>query len=341
LKQADIKNLNIAYIGGGSRAWAWVFMTDLALDGEAGGTIKLYDIDKTAAANNAVIGNRLPGGWKYETSDSLKEALTGADFVIISILPGTFCEMRVDVHLPEKYGIFQSVGDTTGPGGIIRAMRTLPIFAGFAEAIKQYAPEAWVINYTNPMALCIRTLYHVYPQIKAFGCCHEVFGTQELLAGMVEKNLKITGIKRQEINVNVLGLNHFTWFDKASYKGYDLLEMYKDFVQEYKDTGYAEVESNLPNQSFSCVHKVKFDLFRRFGLIAAAGDRHLSEFMPCKDYLDNNKTPEKWGFYLTTVDWREEDLKKRLEKSDKLVSGELQPEMLSSGEEGVALVKAL
>ncbi len=341
LEKKDIKNLKIAYIGGGSRAWAWVFMTDLALDKDVGGEIRLYDIDYEAAENNRIVGNGLPGNWHYATYKTLQETLDGVDFVIISILPGTFDEMHSDVHLPERLGIYQSVGDTTGPGGIIRAMRTLPMFAKIAEAIRSYAPEAWVINYTNPLALCLRTLYHVFPEIKAFGCCHEVFGTQELLAAMVERKLGVDGVKRQEIEVNVLGLNHFTWFNKASYKGYDLMDMYREFSEEFYKTGFNNENTELMNQSFTSVNRVKFDLFKRYGWIGAAGDRHLAEFMPGTEYLKDPETVLGWGFYLTTVDWRKNDLKRRLEKSAKLVSGEIKMDMQSSGEEGVQLIKSL
>lgn len=95
------------------------------------------------------------------------------------------------------------------------------------------------------------------------------------------------------------------------------------------------------NSSFECVHRVKFDLFRRFGLIAAAGDRHLAEFMPGNEYLNSPETVKNWKFGLTTVDWRKEDLKKRLEKSRKLVVGEEQVELKPTGEEGIQLIKAL
>ena len=177
-----VKDLQIAYIGGGSRGWAWTFMTDLAMDEELSGTIRLYDIDAEAAKHNEIIGNRLSaredvvGKWNYTVSDSLQSALTGADFIVISILPGTFDEMAVDVHMPERLGIYQSVGDTAGPGGAMRALRTIPMYVEIAQAIRAYAPKAWVINYTNPMSLCVKTLYYVFPEIKAFGCCHEVFG---------------------------------------------------------------------------------------------------------------------------------------------------------------------
>jgi alpha-galactosidase len=343
-KVSDIK---IAYIGGGSRGWAWTFMTDLSMDDSISGTIRLYDIDPAASKNNEIIGNQLSarkdtiGKWDYVQSDSLKDALTGCDFAVISILPGTFDEMDSDVHLPERLGIYQSVGDTAGPGGMIRALRTIPMFVTIAEAIKEYAPDAWVINYTNPMSLCVKTLYHVFPQIKAFGCCHEVFGTQKVLKGICEESLGLESIDRRDIHVNVLGINHFTWFDEASYKGIDLFPVYRDYIDAHYEEGYEEPDKNWANSTFECTHRVKFDLFRRYGLIAAAGDRHLAEFMPGTDYLKDPETVKSWKFGLTTVDWRKNDLKKRLEKSRRLADGEEEIELKPSGEEGILLIKSL
>ena len=341
------EDVTIAYIGGGSRGWAWTFMTDLALEKSMSGTIRLYDIDKQAAKNNEIIGNKVSaredavGKWNYVVSDTIGEALTDADFVVISIMPKTFDEMEIDVHMPERLGIYQSVGDTAGPGGITRAMRTIPIFAGFAEAIKQYAPDAWVINYTNPMTLCIKTLYHVFPEIKAFGCCHEVFGTQKVLASIAKEALGVEEIPREEIAVNVLGINHFTWFDYASYKGVDLFPIYKDYIDKHFEEGFNEPDNNWANSTFACAHRVKMDLFLKYGLIAAAGDRHLAEFMPGDTYLKDPETVESWKFGLTTVEWRKNDLKNRLERSVRLVSGEEEIELKPTGEEGIELMKAL
>ena len=213
-----VEDIKIAYIGGGSRGWAWGLMSDLASCDDISGSVYLYDIDQEAARNNEIIGNKFQYAenaksiWKYIAVDKIGEALTGADFVIISILPGTFDEMESDVHTPEKYGIYQSVGDTTGPGGIIRAMRTIPMYEVIAENIHKYAPEAWVISYTNPMTLCIKTLYRVFPDIKAFGCCHEVFGTQKFLCRVVQEMLGLDCEERHEIKVNPVGINHFTCF---------------------------------------------------------------------------------------------------------------------------------
>ena len=342
-----VEDIQIAYIGGGSRGWARTFMTDLAMEKAISGTIRLYDIDREAARANEIIGNRLKeredvqGKWDYCVKDSLEDALTGADFVVISILPKTFDEMEIDVHMPERLGIYQSVGDTAGPGGMMRALRTLPMFVEFAEAIRKYCPNAWVINYTNPMSLCVKTLYEVFPQIKAFGCCHEVFGTQKVLAGIAEKELGIGKIERHDIHVNVLGINHFTWFDYASYKGIDLFPVYRHYIDNHFEEGFEENDNNWMNSTFNCAHRVKMDLFRRYGLIAAAGDRHLAEFMPGGEYLKDPETVKSWKFGLTTVAWRKEDLKKRLERSKRLVSGEEQIELKPTGEEGILLMKAL
>jgi len=342
-----VSDVQIAYIGGGSRGWAWTFMTDLSMDPSISGTIRLYDIDEAAAKNNEIIGNHLTerpdtsGKWVYTTCKSLEEALTGCDFVVISILPGTFDEMASDVHLPERLGIYQSVGDTAGPGGIVRALRTIPMFVEIAKAIKACCPDSWVINYTNPMTLCVKTLYHVFPEIKAFGCCHEVFGTQKVLKGICEETFGLEEIDRHDIFVNVLGINHFTWFDQASYKGYDLFPVYRDYIEKHYEDGYDEPDKNWANACFDCRHRVKFDLFNRFGLIAAAGDRHLAEFMPGTEYLKDPKTVADWNFALTTVDWRKEDLQNRLDRSHRLSSGQEEIELQPSGEEGILLIKAL
>lgn len=342
-----VTDIRLAYIGGGSRGWAWKFMTDLAMEPAMGGQVLLYDIDKDAAQANAVIGNRIgqmpgvQGRWKYRTANSLEEALTGVDFVVISILPGTFDEMEVDVHLPERLGVWQSVGDTTGPGGIIRALRALPMYVPIAEGIRDLCPDAWVINYTNPMSLCVQTLYHVFPQIKAFGCCHEVFNTQVVLAAAAGEYLNIPAPQRQDIHVNVLGINHFTWFDQASYEGVDLLPVYQDFVDKYYEDGFHMPGKFWGDSSFHCAHRVKFDLFRRYGCIAAAGDRHLAEFMPGDEYLRDPDTIRQWKFGLTTVQWRKDDLKQRLKQSQDMVSGRREADTEPSGEEGVLLMKAL
>ncbi|MBQ8201952.1 MAG: alpha-glucosidase/alpha-galactosidase [Clostridia bacterium] len=341
-----VTGLTVAYIGGGSRGWAWGFMTDIACDEQISGTVRLYDIDRSAAERNRIIGEKInahpdaKSHWDFEVSSSLQEALAGADFVIISILPGTFEEMRSDVHLPERVGVWQPVGDTVGPGGFMRAMRTIPMFVEICEAIRDYAPDAWVINYTNPMTLCVRTLYEVFPQIKAFGCCHEVFGTQKLLCGMLKDMGLADDVKRQDIYTTVVGVNHFTWVTRATWKGVDLMPLYAEFAKKYYDGFEDGGDKNWMNSSFAFAHRIKFDLFNRYGAIAAAGDRHLVEFLP-PWYNSSPEVVREWKYGLTTVDWRVEDLARRMKRSDDLISGAEEISLKGSGEEGHLLIKAI
>ena len=342
-----VEEIKIAYIGGGSRGWAWGLMSDLVSAEDISGEVALYDIDLEAAKANEIIGNKFNGAegakstWNYKAVPTLKEALTGANFVVISIMPGTFDEMDSDVHAPEKYGIYQPVGDTTGPGGIVRSMRTVPMFEVIGEAIKNYSPDAWVINYTNPMTMCVRTLYRVFPEIKAFGCCHEVFGTQRYLTKAVKEFLGEEAT-RDDIKVNPVSVNHFTWLTSAKYKNHDLFPIYKKMCDKYGDEGYGEiVDDNWMNKAFSSGEMVKMDLFRRFGYIAAAGDRHLSEFCEGKWYLESPDRAHEMRFTLTTVDFRKGELKKRLEKSAQRVSGEEEVKLANTGEDDVNHIRAL
>lgn len=337
-----MKKIKIAYVGGGSRAWARVLMSDLAKEKEICGEVYLYDIDFESAKQNEIIGNGIKNvagatdNFSYVAVKQLSEALTGADFVIISILPGTFDEMESDIHTPEKYGIYQSVGDTTGPGGIVRTLRTVPMIKQIALGVKEFCPSAWVINYTNPMSACVRTLYRTFPAIKAYGCCHEVFGTEKLLSEMA-------GNKGDwhDVKVNVLGINHFTWINQAVLGDTDLMPVYSKFVDENYEKGYKDKFSSGLKPQFACRNRVKFDLFRRYGIIAAAGDRHLAEFCPGKWYLKSPEQVNEWGFMLTDVRFRKEDLKERLLTTEKLLMGEEQFVIEETGEEGVKQIKAL
>jgi len=342
----DVKNLRISYVGGGSHGWAWSLMRDLAMESELCGTISLYDINFQAAKENEIIGNRLSmrdevkSRWKYESVESIDAAMKNADFVVISIMPATIDEMGSDVHAPEKYGIYQSVGDTVGAGGLLRAMRTIPMYEVIAEAIKRNCPNAWVINYTNPMTVCTRTLYRVFPKIKAFGCCHEVFGTQHLLTYVLEDIEGIKGTTRFDIKANVLGINHFTVIDKATYKNYDMTDSIKKFAEKYHATGVVMPGGGDYTKSpFHSNNRIKLDFVKRYGVLGAAGDRHLAEFMPTKMYLANPEVVDEWKFQLTTISYRKQSNRKA--QTERLVSGEEQMDITVSGEEGVKQIKAL
>ncbi len=338
--------LKIAYIGGGSREWARKLMLDLALCPELTGDVALYDIDQESAHLNEQLGNWMqqqPGNmskWTYHAVDTLQEALTGADFVIISIQPGPLEVMAEEITIAERYGLFFPVGDTSGAPGLIRGLRSVKIFQGFAEKISRVCPKAWVINYTNPMSICVNTLTKVAPGLKVIGCCHEVFAVQQLLASLVSEYWGVPTPARDEIKVNVVGVNHFTWFTKASWNGRDLFELVNHHIEQpgvIRDYSREEVENW--HDWFKSVHQIKYRLFQHFGILPAAGDRHLVEFLPA--YIQSPELLFKYGIIRTPVSYRIARWEAAPQKTRDILSGKATLEIKSSGEEGVKQIKAL
>lgn len=346
-----MKNIKLAYIGGGSKAWARVFMNDLALTGGIRGEIALYDIDRAAARRNRQIGERINAApetvsrWDYVVYDNLDEALRGADFVACSILPGTFDAMAVDVHAPEAYGVYQSVGDTVGPGGVLRAMRTVPIYEGFAEAIRRCCPRAWVINLTNPMTICCKTLFDVFPGIRAFGCCHEVFNAEDFLCCVIREQLGVPRPDRHELVIDASGINHFTWITEARWRDTDVLALLPAFMEKYFERGYCEKPGVDPDgwesSPFFYANRVKMDLFRRYGVLAAAGDRHLVEFLDKGRYIADPAMVREWKYHLTSVDYRKADQAAKIADSIAVAEGRAPVKVTRSSEELIELMKAI
>jgi len=339
--------LKIAYIGGGSREWARKLMFDLALCPELTGEVALYDIDVPSAELNAQLGNWLqdqPGvvsRWQYGVASTLANALLGADFVVISIQPGPLELMAEEIAIAERYGLFYPVGDTTGAPGLVRGLRAAGIYVGFAKAIDTYCPNAWVINYTNPMSICTRTLTRVAPRLKVFGCCHEVYAVQRMLARLVQRYMQTPDLpERTEIKVNVLGINHFTWIDHAEWQGQDLFEMLRQHAEQPETLRiYTQAEVESWNDWFRSPDRVKFSLFKHFGILAAAGDRHLVEFLP--GFICSPENLFKWGLIRTPVSWRIQRWQAAPQKTRDLLSGAAPLALKSSGEEGVGQIKAL
>jgi alpha-galactosidase/6-phospho-beta-glucosidase family protein len=339
--------INIAYIGGGSRGWAHILMNDLAQCNDFHGEVRLYDIDLEAARLNETFGNwiqKQPGvqsPWQYRAVETLGAALKDADFVFLSIQPGPMEMMAHEISVAERFGLYFPVGDTTGAPGLIRGMRSAKIYADFARSIAEHCPEAWVVNYTNPMTICTRTLTKVVPDLKVFGCCHEVFGTQSMLANLTRQYLDLHATPgRDDIHVNVLGINHFTWIDQATYQGHDLLSIVQEHIQKPGVLRqYTQEEVKAARNWFHDADQIKFELFKRYGILAAAGDRHLSEFVP-----GFTRSPEelfRWGIIRTPVSWRIERWEWIPEMVRSYLSGGLEWSFRDSGEEMARQLRAL
>ena len=336
-------DLKIAYIGGGSRNWAHFVLKDLALCPQLTGELALYDIDRPAAQANVKVAKAIFGHWDAVTAfrttvaKTAKAALTGADFVIMSIEPGPITMRYADLEIPARFGIVQPVGDSTGPGGLLRALRAVPTYLDYARQIMACCPKAWVVNYTNPMTLCTSALYAADPAIKAFGCCHEVFGTQHWLAGRVEQWFGAPRPPRKAITLDIAGVNHFTFATAAHWQGVDLFPRLRQELADpeaFRDRTAEARRRKRKGAWFASDGLIARNLFVRFGALGAAGDRHLAEFVPW--YLQSEKALHRWGAVLTPYAYRVQLA--RRQRREALVL----PERLSpSGEEGVAQMLAL
>ena len=338
--------MKIAYLGGGSRDWARKLMFDLALAPDLNGEVALYDIDLESARLNAELGNWLqaqPGvvaRWRYETVPDLRSALSGADLVVVSIQPGSLQVMGAEIAIADKYGLYFPVGDTSGATGLVRGLRAATIYAGFARAIAAECPNAWVINYTNPMTICTQTLTRVAPGLKVFGCCHEVFSTQSYLARMIGEQLGIPAPARHEIQINVVGINHFTFVDRATYQGHDLMALLREHIAKpdvLRPFTRAEVEA--ANNWFQDNRQVKWTLFQRLGILPAAGDRHLVEFLP--GFIQSPDELFRWGVIRTPISYRLNRWSDAPQQTRDLLEGRRPLELKSSGEEGIQQIRSL
>lgn len=339
--------LKIGYIGGGSRDWARKLMIDLALCPDLTGQVALYDIDLESARLNAELGTWLqsqPGvvsRWHYAPVLTLDEALQGADFVLMSIQPGSLECMGSEIAIAERYGMYFPVGDTIGAPGLVRGLRAATIYRQFTHAIAAICPTAWVINYTNPMAICTRVLTRIEPKLKVFGCCHEVFATQQMLAALVGKYLDVSPQPaRDEIRINVSGVNHFTLIDRAHYENLDLL----DLVRQHISTpgvirSYTREQVESWHNWFHSAEQVKFELFQHWGVLPAAGDRHLVEFLP--GFIRSPEELFRWGVIRTPISYRIERWQTAPQETRDLMAGRTPLTLDASGEEGVAQIKAL
>ena len=338
-----MKNVKIAYIGGGSQQWALHLMADLALSKSLSGSLVLYDINNEAAEKNRELSKDIfsrpeaTAKFVVDVEPDLDRALAGADFVVISIEPGPTENRFIDLKIPEKYGIHQSVGDTTGPGGIARAIRSIPVMADFANHIMAVCPDAWVINYTNPMAWCTAALVAAQPNIKAVGCCHEVFHTQEMLGRWVSETYNVPLPARHDIKLDISGVNHFTFATGIHWNGKDIFEEFKASMKEMDPEELTQNALKREEEEawFDSDFQIAQDLLKHFGVLGAAGDRHLAEFVPW--YLKSKEEINRWGVLLTPYEWRIKRQASQDEARQKFIESDLHP----SGEEGVLMIEAL
>jgi alpha-galactosidase len=186
-----------------------------------------------------------------------REALRGADYVVVMIQAGGVAEFKQDYEIPLKYGVDQCIGDTLNPGGVFRALRHIPALLEIARDMQEVCPNAILFNYANPMAMCCWALGRV-PGLQFVGLCHGVQTTMDLISSY-------TGVKKDEIDFLAAGINHMAWFLKLEQGGKDL---------------YPLLKANFEKPGYYVNEKVRGEVMRHFGYFMTESTGHLSEYMP-------------------------------------------------------------
>lgn len=289
----------IVLVGGGSVNWSPKLLNDLTLTPSLGNaTYVIYDKDEQAAVRMARLGDKLVRdrglNATFGYSMDEKEAFGGADFVLITISTGDLEAMEHDLTIPEDYRIYQTVGDTVGPGGWARGLRNIPVMAELARKIERYAPGASVLNYTNPMATLTRVFYRV-SGLQTVGLCHGLFEVYEAL----KKTFDLES--EEEIKVRFSGTNHFFWILEMRIRGEDGYALLRDKLQGRKLAElWTDGNRNPGESSFRSNHWVCSELFEHFGYLPYIADRHTSEFL--SGYLTGDaRNLERYRLKRTTI----------------------------------------
>lgn len=273
-------------IGAGSTVFTPGLLRDLASSGVFDDvTVRLVDLVPEAAETMAKLGRRIAEAhgstMRVEASADRRAALVGARFVTTTIAVGSADGWRADLDIPEHYGIHQTVGDSVGPGGVLRALRHIPELLAIAEDVAEIAPDAHLVNYSNPLTANVRAITKHTP-IKAIGLCHGTMHTKAALAADL-------GVDPTDVSALFAGLNHLCWLLDIRMGTEDLYPRLREIVAA-RSGG-----RNSPSNRTEGVHSpVSADLLRTFGLYPAPGDRHVAEFFA--DYLRGDSSGElRWG----------------------------------------------
>jgi len=275
----EAEAVNITIIGGGSYNWTPKLLSDLALTRGLRGQLTLMDINPQALDLMVALGQKtmqkLGGGFTVRGTTDRRAALDGADYVVLTINTGGYEASRQDIEIPERYGVVQTVGDTVGPGGIVRGLRNVPVVVGIAQDMERLCPEAWLLNYSNPMCV-LTSAVHWATDIKAVGLCHELLGLEMKLMYVWGPAIGVTIPDRQSLKLTVGGINHFSWVTSAHVGGLDLFPGLLEYARSYQ-------LPTIPYEEFDPIgdlYAVKFGLFETTGCLGVAGDRHIVEFWP-------------------------------------------------------------
>jgi alpha-galactosidase len=252
----------ITLIGAGSVVFTRNLCSDILLVPELqDSTISLMDIDaerlKMAQALVQAIVDQRGLKAKVEATLDQREAVTRADYVITTFQQGGLDAYKLDIEIPQKYGVEQCVGDTLGPGGVFRALRTIPVLINLGFEMDDLAPDALLLNYVNPMSANCWAFFEATGRPHV-GLCHSVQGTSEMLA-------EWAGIPYEEVTYFCAGINHQAWF--------------LDFMQGSEDL-YPKIWDAIQNPDIYAKEPVRIEIMKHFGYFVTESSGHASEYMP-------------------------------------------------------------
>ena len=285
-------SLKFVFIGAGSTVFTLRLIGDILSEKAiVSGEIVLVDIDAVVLkeTEEAVIRllNYAGRDFKVSAYTDYKQAIPGADFVFMTIATGGYERWKKDIEICTGHGVLQAVGDTIGPGGIIRNLRTIPVIVDIAHEMEKLCPDAWMINYANPEgAICLAL--QKYTKIKNFGLCHGTPDTAKMIAK------EVFDVPFERFDYRAAGVNHFTWITNMRIDGRDVFPEFRD---KFIESGAA------------AKRPISLELFDIYGCYPAPGDRHVTEFVPyyLKDEVLREKDYEwKNNDFVATDSWRAE-----------------------------------
>jgi alpha-galactosidase len=253
----------IAFIGAGSTIFAKNLLTDILSFSElATAHISLHDIDEARLRTSERVAHKvaevLGAHPIIEATLERAHALEGADYVITMFQIGGYRPSTViDFEIPKKYGLRQTIADTLGVGGIMRALRTIPVLLDMCRQMASLCPGAVLLQYVNPMAMNCWAIQRA-SNIRAVGLCHSVQGTAEQLAADIS-------VPIEEINYLCAGINHMAFYLKFERDGEDLYPRIRRVLEEGRQPAW---------------NRVRYEIFKRFGYFVTESSEHFSEYVP-------------------------------------------------------------
>lgn len=259
----------IALIGAGSTIFAQRLIGDILLSPELAGDtqIALHDIDEDRLLTSEIVTKRIAEKLGLNTlvfsSTDRRKVLAGTDYVIFMMQVGGYKPSTViDFEIPKKYGLRQTIADTLGVGGIMRALRTIPVIRDILRDMEEVCPSAILLNYVNPMAMLCMAINQISPGIKMVGLCHSVQGTAEQLAKDLDENIS-------DIDYFCAGINHMSFYLRFEKKQNGL-----------KQDLYPRLREIAEQRSMPKDNLVRYEMLKRLGFFVTESSEHFSEYTP-------------------------------------------------------------